>query len=103
MNICEATKKALEENKCIREKPYKVKVKPIKGDVGTIMGLDGSQQPENWFLSRGKLWNKLSQKIYDIKKSFLFLVFHGDDSFISKRGIINKITGMMIIKITIAP
>lgn len=42
MNICEATKKALEENKCIREKPYKVKVKPIKGDVGTIMGLDGS-------------------------------------------------------------
>lgn len=29
MNICEATKKALEENKCIREKPYKVKVKPI--------------------------------------------------------------------------
>ena len=47
MNICEATKKALEENKCIREKPYKVKVKPIKGDVGTIMGLDGSQQPES--------------------------------------------------------
>lgn len=32
MNICEATKKALEENKCIREKPYKVKVKPIKGE-----------------------------------------------------------------------
>ena len=36
MNICEATKKALEENKCIREKPYKVKVKPIKGDVNII-------------------------------------------------------------------
>ena len=25
MNICEATKKALEENKCIREKPYSIK------------------------------------------------------------------------------
>ena len=66
MNICEATKKALEENKCIREKPYKVKVKPIKGDVGTIMGLDGSHPVKGWqptarelILSRGKLWNKL--------------------------------------------
>lgn len=48
MNICEATKKALEENKCIREKPYKVKVKPIKGDVGTIMGLDGSHPVKGW-------------------------------------------------------
>lgn len=28
MNICEAAKKALEEDKCIREKPYKVKVMP---------------------------------------------------------------------------
>lgn len=44
----EATKKALEENKCIREKPYKVKVKPIKGDVGTIMGLDGSHPVKGW-------------------------------------------------------
>lgn len=30
MNICEAAKKALEEDKCIREKPYKVKVKLVK-------------------------------------------------------------------------
>ena len=34
MNICEAAKKALEEDKCIREKPYKVKVKLVKGDTG---------------------------------------------------------------------
>ena len=40
--------KELEENKCIREKPYKVKVKPIKGDVGTIMGLDGSHPVKGW-------------------------------------------------------
>nr|DAW41442.1 MAG TPA: hypothetical protein [Caudoviricetes sp.] len=26
----------------------------------------------------------MSQKIYDIKKSFLFLVFHGDNGFIGK-------------------
>lgn len=47
MNICEAAKKALEEDKCIREKPYKVKVKLVKGDTGILMRLDGSQQLEN--------------------------------------------------------
>jgi len=49
MNICEAAKKALEEDKCIREKPYKVKVKLVKGDTGmeAILLKDGSQQLEN--------------------------------------------------------
>ena len=48
MNICEAAKKALEEDKCIREKPYKVKVKLVKGDTGILMRLDGSNPVKGW-------------------------------------------------------
>lgn len=48
MNICEAAKKALEEDKCIREKPYKVKVKLVKGGTGILMRLDGSHPVKGW-------------------------------------------------------
>ena len=48
MNICEAAKKALEEGKCIREKPYKVKVQLVKGDAGILMRLDGSHPVRGW-------------------------------------------------------
>ena len=43
MNICEAAKKALEEDKCIREKLYKV-----TGDTGILMRLDGSHPVKGW-------------------------------------------------------
>ena len=42
MNICEAANKALKEGKCIREKPFNVKVKLVKSDVGVLMKLDGN-------------------------------------------------------------
>lgn len=47
MNICEAAKKALEEGKCIRERPYNVKIKLANGTTGTMMRLDGCQRIEN--------------------------------------------------------
>lgn len=48
MNICEAAKKALEEDKCIREKPFNVKVKLVKRDVGVLMKLDGNHPVRGW-------------------------------------------------------
>ena len=48
MNICEAAKKALEEGKCIRERPYNVKIKLANGTPGTMMRLDGCHPFTGW-------------------------------------------------------
>ena len=44
----EAAKKALKEGKCIREKPFNVKVKLVKSDVGVLMKLDGNHPVRGW-------------------------------------------------------
>ena len=48
MNIYEAAKKALEEGKCIRERPYNVKIKLANGTTGTMMRLDGCHPVKGW-------------------------------------------------------
>ena len=39
---------AIEEGKCIRERPYNVKIKLANGTPGTMMRLDGCHPVKGW-------------------------------------------------------
>ena len=69
MNICEAANKALKEGKCIREKPFNVKVKLVKSDVGVLMKLDGNHPVRGSLLMIHNAWTYANGNATELRKA----------------------------------